>query len=239
MLSKEELICKLSDEVSNFNLDYLKDKYEKISSFKPREDLTAGFFHTEISKKYLSPISISSHNLASDYLIVLQDWAGKDSFKKNISIEQISKIRDQGYNDNMLTNQNLDYFIKKYLSKKGRGDVYMINSFPFIKTGGTQGSISYDDLSIVNEKFTSRFIEIMGPKYILAMGVSIYKNLANLSQIDKSLIKERRSFKFLQSDSKVLFLYHPGAWGTGRPGTEKFKSRENLWLENFNSLDQV
>ena len=234
MLQKEVQVAQLATEIERYDLKLLKGSYKKISEFKPRDDLEIGFFHTDISQNYISPISISSHNLKSDYLFILQDWAGEDSFKNpTLPKERLFEIREKGFNDRLDTNINFDSLLEETL-KTTRDKIYLINSFPFIKSGGTVGKINPSDLLTVNTLFTRKFINIMKPKFIISLGVDVYDALASLEGIDNRIKKERKPFNFIESGSLVLFLNHPGFGGTGKKGNgSRYTAARKLWHDTL------
>ena len=194
------------------------------------ESLHKDFWNKNYSKfeHLVSPWSVASCNLDSDFMIVGQDWLSED--KLSTVNEEILNV---GRDESLDTNKNL----KKYLNGLNLDieDVFSTNLFPFVKPGNMSSSIPVADFDYAFENYLKPQIKIIRPKVIVALGASVFKQFFRASG-DKSYRSFSEMIKIGHVDflnSRVFPVYHPGKMGTNNAGS--FEEAQKLWdaIKNY------
>ena len=166
---------------------------------------------------YVSPYSLSAHNVDADVMIVLQDWCSSDSFNLPVCQETLTL----GHTPSVRTNINLKTLLHDHLGLT-LSQTYSTNLFPFVKPGPMNASIPSKDLLKAAQQFTLPMINIIQPKLVISLGLDTFntlrkacghKKLDNLSQAIEN------SFEF--ENSRIVCQGQLGRDNRNRGGVDR------------------
>ncbi len=195
-------------EIRKYRLNYMLKEQELLKLAKLRQatkyngynsivDYENGFYECD----YVSPYSISAHNVNSDVFVILQDWSSDENMHGICK-----KTKKLGYTPSVGTNIKLIKLLEKNLSLKLE-DTYTTNLFPFIKMGDISANIPIGDMRKAAEEFTLPMIKIIRPKIAIALGAKTFKALYDVCK-DKEQLTEN-SFKY--GNTIIFYQPHPAA----------------------------
>jgi restriction system protein len=107
---------------------------------------------------------------------MLQDWSSAEFLSKAWS--ESSAVL--GREPSLPTNRTLDRLLREHLALD-IGDTYGTNLFPFIKPGGIAGGIRMSELRRAAREFGWPQIEVVAPRLVIALGLDVYRALAQES----------------------------------------------------------
>jgi uracil-DNA glycosylase len=139
---------------------------------------------------FVSPYTKSAGNVASDIVVMLQDWASEEGLSGPLIADSLRL----GYTPNVGTDINLIRLLGEHF-KVALGDVYATNLFPFIKRGGMSSAIPRKDLVRAAKAFGWPQIEAIRPRLVIALGLDTFNALcegvdvATASKMDLAIRK--------------------------------------------------
>jgi hypothetical protein len=202
-MNSELKISALSKIIESEDLAYLKGSYHKVSEF-----MNGKFYDS----RFVTPYSKSSHNIHSDFLLILQDWASEDYLKNKSKDEYIPL----GHDPRLPTNKFLKELLKKHLDYDLQ-DLYTINLFPYIKKGSMNHKIPSHDLLYAAKNFTLPVLNIIKPKWVFAFGIDVYNQLRKIANLKGVKFKDNEHI-FKINNIKIMLFPHPGGPGTANMG---------------------
>lgn len=118
---------------------------------------------------YVSPWSISAHNVDAEVMIIGQDWTSSDSLEQ----EPDEGRRMLGQRYSKPTNINL----RELLGYMGLQfcETYATNVFVFIKRGNRSARIPSRDLEYCARTYTLPQIEIVSPRMAICLGKKTFR----------------------------------------------------------------
>ena len=203
----------MSDKLTLMNA--LAEKRKKDRKLMPPH-AGIGDYHNGVydQHNYVSPWSISSHNLDSDVLIFLQDWSSQDAIAPKVDED----ARKFGYTPRMPSNKNLISFVQKYLGKC-LDEVYITNLFVFVKPGDLSASIPRGDMDYCVKTYAIPQIDIISPKLVICLGASTYNSLRrSLGEKPVKLAKGLEEPAIRRGNSKIYGVSHTGGRGVSNAG---------------------
>lgn len=202
---KLDFVRELSKKIEHDSMELLSNNYTKVSQYN-----NGIYYHPD----YISPVSKIAHNLNSEILIVLQDWASIDFLNKQ---EHTPEAINSGINFSLPTNKRLPIFIEEYFNKK-LDQTYIINLFPYIKFGDIRASIPSKDYLYALEKYIDPFIRNLKPKLIIAIGSITYNTFRKYKRLDQINVKESIIYPCYIDKSVIFGVPHIGGSGTAKAG---------------------
>jgi hypothetical protein len=203
----------MSDKLNLMNA--LSEKRKKDRSLMPPH-ASIGDYHNGVydQHQYVSPWSISSHNLESDILIFLQDWTSQDFIARKVD-KYAEKL---GYTPSLKTNKNLIHLVKEYLGKQIE-EIYITNLFVFVKPGGMSAAIPNKDMDYCVKNYAIPQIDIISPKLVICLGSGTYNSLRRaLGERPIKLSSGLEAPAISRGNSKIFGVSHTGGLGVANAG---------------------
>jgi hypothetical protein len=122
---------------------------------------------------YVSPYSISAHNVDASLMVLLQDWASD----KALSGDFLQDRCTVGHDPARRTSIHLKNLLKTYFDV-GFDDIYATNVFPFVKLGKMNASIKSKDLVRAAKDFALPQIKIIAPRLVICLGKTAFNAVA-------------------------------------------------------------
>lgn len=158
---------------------------------------------------YISPYSISAHNVDADILIILQDWCSEEGFTENICEETIK----YGYTPSVRTNINLKELLLKNLQVE-LNKTYATNLFPYVKKGSMSNKIHKKDLIRAANEFTLPAINIIKPKIAICLGLVTFNAIrVSCGHNEKYPMENAINSSFSFGGTKIFAQAHTGQMG--------------------------
>jgi len=165
---------------------------------------------------YVSPWSISAHDVDTDVMVVGHDWSSEEWMKRPIDNESAQR----GYSSKFRTNKNLFDLLDRHLNLKF-DETYATNAFPFVKRGQSQGSIRSEDMTWAVQTFLLPQIEIIEPQLVICLGLAVYNALRRTcGHHTVATLTAAISEPFDYRCSKIVAVAHTGAFGPNNRGPE-------------------
>ena len=183
-------------------------KKRKVTTYKGYTaigDYNSGAYECD----YVSPYSISAHNVDADILIILQDWCSEENFKEEVRQETLK----YGYTPSVKTNIKLKELLLKHLNVTLE-QTYATNLFPYIKPGPMNASISAKDLLKAAKDFTLPIIEIINPRIAICFGKATFdaiRKACGLKAVKN--IEEAIASHFTYQSTEIFCQAHTGQLG--------------------------
>lgn len=158
---------------------------------------------------YVSPYSLSAHNVNADVLIILQDWCSADSFTGEICFQTLKL----GHTPSVRTNINLKKLLDEHFDLSLE-DTYATNLFPYVKKGQMNARIPAGDLLKAANDFTLPIINIIRPKLVICLGKNSFNALrksCGLRSVSNMNEAVNANFKYLEST--IFCQAHTGQLG--------------------------
>ena len=196
------------DKIRQINELAAKRKKNVPTGYKGIGNFFGGIFECD----WVTPYSISSHNVDADVMIVLQDWCSEE-YLLDLAEEKKRELSKLGHDTVLPTNKNLKRFLKEHFKSELR-DVYLTNLFPFVKPGEMKADIPSQLLRNSAAEFTIQEIKIVQPMLVVCCGIKVFNALAGAA--DKNKVKnlnEAATTSFYIDGSHVQAVCHPGALG--------------------------
>lgn len=121
---------------------------------------------------YVSPYTKGAHNVDSDLLILLQDWASSAELAKPLD-DAMVKL---GRNPALPTNKNLEALLRRFFGRELQ-DTFATNLFPFVKSGSISQKIPRNDLVAAAVQFALPQIAIVQPRLVICLGLVTFQAL--------------------------------------------------------------
>lgn len=178
---------------------------------------------------YVSPFSISAHNIDADIMVILQDWCSEEGFGKTVDQETLK----YGYTPSVKTNVNL----KKLLFDNfnlGIEDTYATNLFPFIKYGEMNARIPAKDLLSAALDFSVPMIDIIQPKLVICLGKDTFNAIRKACRLKVVYsIDEAVNSHFSYKNTEIFGMAHTGMLGKNnrnRGGVDRVTDDWNMMI---------
>lgn len=134
-------------------------KYHSLSEFH------GGYYECD----YISPWTISAHNVDAELMIIGQDWASSETLEgPPDSVRQA-----EGRDPSSRTNKNLKEFLKRFMRLEF-SETYATNAFPLIKHGAKNKRILRADLEKYAETYAVPQIKIVSPRMTICLGKATF-----------------------------------------------------------------
>jgi hypothetical protein len=174
-----------------------------------------GDFHEGVYEcNYVSPYTIGAHNVDSQLMILLQDWASSDVLNGPI----LHSRYEIGHDPARSTNIRL----KKLLSTHFECDLtetYATNVFPFVKRGGMSATVELATLKRAAKEFTVPQIKIVAPRFAVCLGKAAFDAVASVvDQPSSKNMEDAVSSPFMLGSTKVWCQAHTGQMGVNNRG---------------------
>jgi restriction system protein len=198
-MTKQEKLKKLA----------LKRKSSCFEGFRRISEFQGGVFDVE---DYVSPWSIGAHNVDADLMLIGQDWASSQwlSKPKNLNFAKLGK------NPNLMTNKNLDEYLKYF--GLNFSDTYATNAFVFVKEGGMSAKIAQKFLHESIKQFLVPQIEIIKPKMIICLGAETYNAVRLENGYSELKVGRGQETAMPFMGANVYGVNHTGGHGTKNAG---------------------
>lgn len=182
-----------------------------------------GDFHNGIYEcSYVSPYTISAHNVDSPLMILLQDWASSDVLSGPILHERYQI----GHDPKRTTNIRLKKLLLKHF-KCTLDDTYATNVFPFVKYGPMNARIDTAFLIKAATEFAARQIEIVTPRYAVCLGKVAFNAVAAAARQPRAKsLGDAISSPFMLGATKVWCQSHTGQMGVNNRGGFEIVSKD-------------
>jgi hypothetical protein len=184
---------------------------------------------------YISPYSVSAHNVDADILIILQDWCSEAGFGEDVC----EKTLKHGYTPSVRTNINLIKLLKVHLNVE-LDKTYATNLFPYIKKGKMSNQIYQKDLIRAANDFTLPAINIIKPKIAICLGLVTFNAIrvsCGHNEIYPMANAIDSSFSF--NGTKIFVQAHTGQMGINnrnRGGVNRVYSDWNKMAEHLHEI---
>ncbi len=210
-------------------LELAKKRQSKIySGYTSIGDYNDGAYECD----YVSPYSISSHNVDSDILVVLQDWCSEEGFGKNVCEETLK----YGYTPSVKTN----IYLKELLLENfdlTLENIYSTNLFPYIKSGSMNNNIPAKDLLNSAKEFTIPMIKIIRPKLVICLGKATFNAIRKACGLKVIYsIEEGLESHFPYFNSQIFCQSHTGQLGRNNRNRGGINRVSGDWNIMFNFL---
>jgi restriction system protein len=200
---KEEALRKLAE----------KRKQTRMCGYPTLADYHCGVYECD----YVSPWSISAHNVDAKVMIVGHDWASEKWMCGPVDNESAQR----GYSSRFSTNKNLFDLLDRHFGLSF-ADVYATNAFPFIKKGESQGSIKLTDMQSAARKFLLPQVEIIQPVIVICLGKATFNAVRAASDLDRTRTLDNAiEFPFVFRNSEIHAVAHTGSRGMNSRGRER------------------
>ena len=188
-------------------------KSEKYSGYK-----SIGYYAKKAYEcDYVSPYSKSAHDVDTEVLLFLQDWAS-DDFLKNLGEEKCKKMIECGYDPDVATNKKLRCLLKNHLGLKLK-DTYITNLFPYVKMGNMSAYIPSKDMQKAAKAFSLPMIKIIKPKIVIALGRGTFNALWQSAKLEKEgKLKKLEKNIFEYEEVRIFYQVHPAQQSQNRRG---------------------
>jgi uracil-DNA glycosylase len=133
---------------------------------------------------YVSPYSISAHDVNADLMILGKDWASSETLAAR---PPDPKRREIGQGWEVPTNKNLREYLRDCMGGLTFPKTYASNVFPFIKVGKKNASIRDADMLYAAKKYALPQIEIVRPRMVICLGPPAFyavRRAAGLADIE-------------------------------------------------------
>jgi uracil-DNA glycosylase len=190
-----------------------------------------GDFHDGIYEcSYVSPYTISAHNVDSPLMILLQDWASSDVLSGPILHERYQV----GYDPKRITNIRLKSLLHEHF-KCSLEDTYATNVFPFVKRGAMNAQIEASILAKAATEFAIPQIKIVAPRFAVCLGKAAFDAVATAAgQPRAKRLSEALSSPFILGKTKIWCQSHTGQMGVNnRGGIENISDDWAAMAEQF------
>ena len=158
---------------------------------------------------FVSPYSISAHNVDARLMVLLQDWASHDVLKEDF-LEERCTI---GYDPKRTTNIRLQQLLHQHFGLELK-DIYATNVFPFIKSGGMNSKIKSKDLRCAAKTFALPQIDIVQPRIAVCLGKVAFDAVAVVAGQQKSAsIDSAIASPFSHGTTRIWCQAHTGPQG--------------------------
>ena len=212
-------IEKLAEHRRRAQAGTIEDGYSR--NYVRLENIHNGYYDQH---GYVGPWTVSACNVASDLILVAQDWGSEDYLRKAPDPQQ----RELGHNPKLPTNKN----VKRLLSEAfGRtfSSVYATDAFVFIKPASMGTSIPWKDLQTSITRYTFEEIRIVQPKMVICIGGTTFNGfrlaLGQPPQLIKLATYETPSISI--HGAEVYGVPHVG--GSGLAATGGYENSFRIW----------
>tara|TARA_R110002074_G_scaffold170005_3_gene331959 strand:- start:21138 stop:21821 length:684 start_codon:yes stop_codon:yes gene_type:complete len=169
---------------------------------------------------YISPYSISSHNVDTKVLVILQDWCSEESFDENVCEETLK----YGFTPSVRTNINLQKLLEEHFHIS-LNEAYATNLFPYIKKGSMSASIPQKDLVKAAKEFTLPAMQIIRPTIAICLGLDTFNAIRiACGKEDKYPMDKAINSSFEFNGTTIFAQAHTGQMGINnrnRGGVER------------------
>ena len=163
---------------------------------------------------YVSPWSISAHNLDAKVMIFLQDWTSQDAISARLD-EGAMKL---GYTPTLPSNRNLINLCQNYL-KVPIEQAYITNLFVFVKPGGMSATIPAADMNYSAVNYALPQIYIVQPKMVICLGSRTYNAMRRALGAKNVPLRDGLQQPALEyGTSKIYGVSHTGGLGVANAG---------------------
>jgi uracil-DNA glycosylase len=189
-------------------------KRRQTESLPPHFNV-ADFHNGYYECDYVSPWSISAHNLNASLMLVGQDWSSSERLTLPVDEEQ----RRLGQTWGLPTNKNLRRLLESHLQLKFE-NTYATNLFPFIKCGSLNARIPTDHLRYCARHYTIPEIRIVAPAMVMCLGQRTFAAIrSELGLPTIPWVKAREpSGHTLIDEIEIYGTPHPGGFGIKNAG---------------------
>jgi uracil-DNA glycosylase len=185
-------------------------KNDRISGYQCLGDFHDGAY---VRHNYVSPWSITAHNLDAEVMVLLQDWSSTEMLERPLDTD----VEKLGYTPGLATNKNLMGLLKRHFGKSIE-ETYVTNLFVFIKRGDIGARIRMLDAVYCAEKYAKKQIEIVQPRVALCAG-SLTFNALRLAMGEKKIRLTGALAQPIKINSTFVYgVPHPGGRGTANAG---------------------
>lgn len=158
---------------------------------------------------FVSPYSLSAHNVNADVLIILQDWCSADSFTGEICFQTLKL----SHTPSVRTNINLKKLLVEHFDLSLE-DTYATNLFTYVKNGQMKARIPAGDLLKAANDFTLPIINIIRPKLVVCLGKDSFNALRKSCGLRVvSNMNEAVNANFKHLESTIFCQAHTGQLG--------------------------
>jgi hypothetical protein len=158
---------------------------------------------------YVSPYSVSAHNVDASLMVLLQDWASD----KVLLGEFVEKRCTVGHDPTRWTNRHLKDLLEKHFELRLE-DIYATNVFPFVKCGSMNASVKPKDLFRAATEFALPQIRIIAPRFAICLGKAAFNAVAAAAGMPKAKTLDIAiESPFLVGETKVWCQAHTGQQG--------------------------
>ncbi len=145
-------------------------KTDRLKQYKTFAEFPHGIFDVH---SFVSPWSISAHNVNAEVMIMGKDWAPEKCLEK----EPCQFVVSLGQTPCWKTNKNLRLLLMMYLNVRFE-NTYATDLFTFVKPGEeTDATIPPDDLDYCARTYAVPQIEAVRPRVVICNGSAPYNSL--------------------------------------------------------------
>lgn len=172
---------------------------------------------------HVSPYTKTAGNVNASVLVILQDWASDKFLAGTFDPE----LRDKGRSLEVRSNRTLERLLREHFDL-ALAETYATNLFPFVKPGKMNSRVPQEDLRRVAEEFAWPQVEIVQPRLVVCLGLSVFNAISNcLGAKRHSHIQDAITTNLRYNGIQIYCQAHPGPQGQNnrnRGGIERVRS---------------
>jgi len=183
----------------------LRRQKSKWSGYRCIGDYHGGKYECD----YVSPYSISAHNVDASLIVLLQDWASDEVLSRDFLQDRCTV----GHDPTRWTNRHLKNLLKTYFDVEF-DDIYATNVFPFVKLGSMNAGVKRKDLVRAATEFALPQIRFIAPRFAICLGKAAFNAVAAAAGMPKAKTLDIAiETPFLVGETKVWCQAHTGQQG--------------------------
>lgn len=188
----------------------LRRKADRLPGYDCLSDFHEGAYDAH---DYVSPWTISAHDVDARLMVLLQDWSSSES----LSAELDSAAVQLGHTPTLQTNVALKSLVGRHFGLR-MDQTYVSNLFVFIKRGRISARIPLRDAVYCAKTYAIPQIEIVRPRVVLCVGLLTFNALRIALGHPRVSSREAPRNDISLGPTRMFGVPHTGAWGTRNAG---------------------